>query len=164
MNEELNLFGNDLLGEPIVPPSRGVVQEKFLVPPFSVLDAKQGEWQARKRAWKAMGIETEVARQTGGNNCIGAWRHREKEQVESTQKMMAAGDGVCFDPVLCELAYSWWCPPRGQVVDPFAGGSVRGIVAGALGFKYWGCDLRQEQIDANRVQARTLSRKMQRSR
>ena len=30
---------------------------------------------------------------------------------------------------------------------------MRGIVAGALGRKYWGCDLRQEQIDANNEQA-----------
>jgi hypothetical protein len=47
----------------------------------------------------------------------------------------------------------WFCPPGGQVVDPFAGGSVRGIVAGMLGRKYWGCDLRQEQIEANEAQA-----------
>ena len=38
-----------------------------------------------------------------------------------------------FDPVLCELAYRWFCPPGGVVLDPFAGGSVRGIVASKLG-------------------------------
>lgn len=54
-----------------------------------------------------------------------------------------------FDPVLCELCYRWFCPSAGQVLDPFAGGSVRGIVAGLLGFRYWGCDLRAEQIAAN---------------
>lgn len=58
-----------------------------------------------------------------------------------------------FDPVLCELAYKWFCPPGGQVVDPFAGGSVRGIVASLLGYKYWGCDLRAEQIAANNAQS-----------
>jgi DNA modification methylase len=64
------------------------------------------------------------------------------------------GDGpTIFDPVLCELAYRWWCPAGGQIVDPFAGGSVRGIVAGALGNAYWGCDLRAEQIEANVAQA-----------
>jgi hypothetical protein len=25
-----------------------------------------------------------------------------------------------FDPVLCELAYSWFSPPGGTVLDPFA--------------------------------------------
>lgn len=57
-----------------------------------------------------------------------------------------------FDPVLCELAYRWFCPPNGLVLDPFAGGSVRGIVAGMTGRRYFGIDLRQEQLDANEVQ------------
>ena len=66
-----------------------------------------------------------------------------------------AGTSV-FDPVLCELAYRWFCPPGGLVLDPFAGGSVRGIVAGKLGRDYHGIDLRQEQVDANRHQGGTL--------
>ena len=57
-----------------------------------------------------------------------------------------------FDPVLCELAYRWWCPPGGLVLDPFAGGSVRGVVAAKLGRPYVGVELRAEQVDANRVQ------------
>ena len=57
-----------------------------------------------------------------------------------------------FDPVLCELAYRWFSPPQGIVLDPFAGGSVRGIVASHLGRKYTGIDLRSEQIIANRAQ------------
>jgi hypothetical protein len=76
-------------------------------------------------------------------------------QAESTRKVAAitASGTSIFDPVLCELVYHWFCPEGGQVVDPFAGGSVRGIVAGALGCKYWGCDLRPEQIAANIQQA-----------
>ena len=58
-----------------------------------------------------------------------------------------------FDPVLCELVYRWFCPPGGLVLDPFAGGSVRGIVASKLGRRYVGVDLRAEQIEANREQA-----------
>jgi len=62
-----------------------------------------------------------------------------------------------FDPVLCELAYRWFCPPGGAVLDPFAGGSVRGIVAAKLGRKYTGIDLRPEQIAANEQQAATIT-------
>jgi DNA modification methylase len=62
-----------------------------------------------------------------------------------------------FDPALCELMYKWFCPKDGQIVDPFAGGSVRGIVAHLLDYKYWGCDLRQEQIDANYEQAEKIT-------
>ncbi|MCR6673247.1 DNA methyltransferase [Devosia ginsengisoli] len=57
-----------------------------------------------------------------------------------------------FDPVLCELAYRWFSPPGGVILDPFAGGSVRGIVASKLGRSYVGIDLRSEQIEANREQ------------
>lgn len=58
-----------------------------------------------------------------------------------------------FDPVLCELAYRWFSPARGKVLDPFAGGSVRGIVASVLGRAYTGVELRAEQVAANRAQA-----------
>jgi hypothetical protein len=58
-----------------------------------------------------------------------------------------------FDPVLCELSYRWFCPPGGIIVDPFAGGSVRGIVASTLGFRYYGVDLSARQLEANRAQA-----------
>jgi hypothetical protein len=61
-----------------------------------------------------------------------------------------------FDPVLCELVYRWFCPPAGTVVDPFAGGSVRGIVAAKLGRRYVGVDLRPEQVAANDAQARRI--------
>lgn len=57
-----------------------------------------------------------------------------------------------FDPVLCEIAYRWFCPPGGLVLDPFAGGSVRGIVASHLGRRYLGIELRGEQVAANREQ------------
>lgn len=67
----------------------------------------------------------------------------------------ATGTSI-FDPVLCELAYRWFCPPGGLVLDPFAGGSVRGIVAAKLGRRYIGTDLREEQVKANREQAREI--------
>lgn len=63
-----------------------------------------------------------------------------------------------FDPVLCEMAYRWFCPPGGLVLDPFAGGSVRGIVASVLGRRYVGIELRPEQVEANRAQAERICR------
>jgi hypothetical protein len=36
--------------------------DKFIVPPFSVLDARQGYWQKRKREWLALGIQSELGR------------------------------------------------------------------------------------------------------
>jgi len=63
------------------------------------------------------------------------------------------GGTSVFDPVLCEILYNWFCPPAGLVLDPFAGGSVRGIVAAKLGRRYYGLDLRPEQVEANEAQA-----------
>ena len=150
---ELALFGTDLFGEVIKPKASGPVAERFTLPPFTILDARSGEWQERKRAWLTTGISSKdgraedvfsysesLVRMTGGY------------LNEDGSRKDSVGTSV-FDPVLVELAYRWFSPEGGQVVDPFAGGSVRGIVAGALGRHYWGCDLRPEQIAANEAQA-----------
>lgn len=74
---------------------------------------------------------------------------------DGSSSQVQSGTSI-FDPVLCELAYRWWCPQAGRVLDPFAGGSVRGIMAARLGRAYAGVDLRQEQADANYAQAEWL--------
>lgn len=245
---------------------------RFGAPPFSVLDARQGYWQERKRAWIALGIQSELGRGqiiqasedevkvsevhlvlTGANRKkIGAATeailrgggkkikgkapavisgapmpldraktsranatpggglmpatslgadgktvrgdgrgrpvrqyvngtlmtsdsgndpeyYYKKQQVEralgreiSTAEFQEryyqgpetyqSGTSI-FDPVLCELMYSWFTKYGDAVLDPFAGGSVRGITAGYLGRRYTGIDLRGEQVEANRIQA-----------
>lgn len=74
------------------------------------------------------------------------------DPVSSAILDVGSGTSI-FDPVLCEIAYRWFCPPGGVVLDPFAGGSVRGIVASRLGRAYCGIELRPEQIAANEAQA-----------
>lgn len=166
------IFGRDLFGNPREQRRDGVLSQRFIVPPFSVLDARGGAWQERKRAWLALGIQSEIGRgakdsagnqQHGGSdrraadrrsNLTGAPKKPEWATGTGTENM-APGTSI-FDPVLCELAYEWFCPKGGQVIDPFAGGSVRGIIASALGRPYWGCDLSSKQIEANRVQAADL--------
>jgi DNA modification methylase len=76
---------------------------------------------------------------------------RESEDLDPvSQAILEVGSGTSiFDPVLCEIAYRWFCPPGGTVLDPFAGGSVRGIVASRLGRRYVGIELRAEQVAAN---------------
>ena len=55
-------------GEPLTESAaRATLTERFLVPPFSVLDARQGYWQARKSAWIALGIQSELGR---GENAL----------------------------------------------------------------------------------------------
>jgi hypothetical protein len=40
----------------------GSLADRFGVPPFSVLNAREGWWQDRKRAWLALGIQSEIGR------------------------------------------------------------------------------------------------------
>ena len=149
-------FGLDLFGEPIRPETKSPVAQKFIVSPFSVLSARDGAWQDRKRAWTGMGIQSELGR-ADEMTYMGAAKsfdhYRVKEGVrESTEEQ---GTSI-FDPVVCELMYSWFSGKGAQVVDPFAGGSVRGIVASCLGRKYWGGELRGEQVEENRKQGADL--------
>lgn len=234
--ESFALFGRNLFGDAIEPPSRGKLSDQFVVPPFSVLDARSGYWQDRKRAWLALGIESELGRGAGvwiesdetgspadrqrdyqsrlspggsarpacdysqrergdgagrpigrtDGNLLGFSAaatirrggvgfdgskvlRRERSDLDRSQGLGAtcdayrnAGDEVdgaaatgtsIFDPIICELTYRWFCPPHGFVLDPFAGGSVRGIVAALLERQYYGIDLSARQIKANQIQA-----------
>jgi predicted RNA methylase len=70
---------------------------------------------------------------------------------------LANGTSV-FDPVLTEIMVRWYSTVGSTVLDPFAGGSVRGVISAMLGRRYIGIDLRAEQIAANRQQAQTILR------
>lgn len=124
--------------------------DRFVVPPFSILDTRQGYWQDRKRAWKNLGIKSEIGRK---ENLIDA---PDKSDYMKTGCKGVAVQTSIFDPVLAEIMYRWFNKDGGLIYDCFAGGSVRGIVASKLGYEYIGIDLRQEQIDANRKQAQQL--------
>jgi hypothetical protein len=219
----------DVLGLPQTTSPK--LAERFGVPPFSVLNAREGWWQERKAAWIALGIRSELGRggiagakltmsdninklkpsadqalkrsqaangkryaatfgqdimrgehvvgggkmnihhaAPGGHALPAANYSKSKARddgrgraipcggtadgYEAGNDAQAEGSGTSiFDPVLTELAYRWFCPSGGQILDPFAGGSVRGIVASQLGYRYLGIELRQEQIDSNREQA-----------
>jgi len=135
--------------------NRAKLQQKFIVPPFSVLDTRQGYWQDRKRLWMGLGIKSELGRE-GLTNTSLRIDHSDPKYAYMANRGNAEG-GSIFDPVLCELAYKWFCPEGGIVFDPFAGGSVRGIVASLLGYKYYGIDLSDVQIKANIEQGKALA-------
>jgi len=116
------------------------LQDSFIAPPFSILDTKQKYWQDRKQQWKDLGIKSELGREEGliGKNSLTSGINK--------------GTSI-FDPVLTEVCYKWFNVDKGSIYDCFAGGSVRGVVAEKLGFKYTGIDLRDEQIEANKINA-----------
>jgi hypothetical protein len=41
------------------------LSDRFMIPPFSVLNAREGWWQNRKKAWLAIGIKSELGRGGG---------------------------------------------------------------------------------------------------
>jgi hypothetical protein len=209
-----------LLGAAYTPRAKDVLSGRFIVPPFSVLNTREGFWQERKRQWISIGIQSEIGRGnnllkysdtilavqrgdkafavtyhtgapgalskamkkkglTGNTSDIEAFAHRvRKRPVLAGQLARQAGPNgegksvylhpqgdddetvlggtSVFDPVLCELVYRWFAPPNGTVLDPFAGGSVRGVVAGELGLQYVGVDLSERQLIENRKQVKAI--------
>jgi DNA modification methylase len=137
--KNFDLFGNEIVTDPIL-------RERFIEPPFSVLDTKNGNWTRRKKLWKQLGIQSELGRTATTFSSKGSTNMFAGKEVKMS-------DTSIFDPALCEVLYKWFCVDGGEILDPFAGGSVRGIVANKLGYKYTGIDIRQEQIDSNREQA-----------
>jgi hypothetical protein len=170
--------------DPLPPPPDPVsLTDRFLVPPLSILDTRQGYWQERRRRWLALGIRSELGRgedaaafnmkvdagnlyRTGDRDV--SIRRKDAEKASNLNKVstldpdrykilggvQAATGTSIFDPVLCEVAYRWFTPyPDASILDPFAGGSVRGAVAAVCGHRYLGIDLNAEQIAANQAQA-----------
>ena len=149
------------------------LQQRFIVAPFSVMDARAGVWAERKRAWRDLGIKSEIGRGNDDDKTESGLTFARSSQPPSTyeaknayemkigkkitweefaklfpHEMQQTGTSI-FDPVLCEVVYRWFCPQGGSIIDPFAGGSVRGIVAALTGREYTGIDLSARQIEAN---------------
>lgn len=186
-------YGLDLFGDSAAPPPANTMSKKTGLPaaPFSVLDARSGEWQERKRAWLSLGLKSELGRGenllkmsdtvlepdpvkraamqaarkakadageglTFGNEHLDEKAQRSLGVYQSfggAAALERAGGGSTgtsiFDPVLVEFLVKGFSPEGGMVFDPFAGGSVRGVVTTWCNREYTGIDLRKEQIEAN---------------
>jgi len=140
-----DLFGEIVIQDPLL-------RYPFSNEPLTVLDTKAGPWQARKKQWLAKGIKSEVGRDDDLTFSGAAGKFDFYRVKEGKKKTTEEQGTSIFDPALCELMYRWYCPEGGSILDPFAGGSVRGVVANYLGFKYTGIELRPEQVESNRQQ------------
>ena len=120
----------------------GALVENFGVPPFSVLDTRQGYWQDRKKAW--LEITGNLSETRDGD--FGKFSDGMMESIN--------GGTSNFDPVLAEIMYKWFCPKNGRILDPFGGEQTKGVVAGELGYKYHAVEFRQEQVDLNTEKTR----------
>ncbi|KWD07495.1 hypothetical protein WM34_19965 [Burkholderia ubonensis] len=141
--------------------ARESLADRFLIPPFSVFNAREGWWQDRKRSWIALGLESESGRD--GNltfsdssqppavyaaknayadavGCDVTW----PEFHAANPDVRVQGSTSIFDPVLCEIVYRWFCPPAGVVLEPHQPGLLR---AGAVRTRHSRPDRRQQRGD-----------------
>lgn len=113
----------------------GSLCERFVVPPFSVLDARQGYWKERKKQWREL---------------IGDNGESRQETLAKGNIMAEINNGVSLlDPVLAEVICKWFGIEGGTAFDTFAGDSVFGYVSSKLGNTFTGIELRKEQADLN---------------
>lgn len=160
---------------------QGVVTlaESYIEPPFSILNSRSGRWQARKRQWiEALPIDyTQLGRdldlqerrpRTSEPRFFGqkqrvearlgreiSSREFEDHYYEPAIQRQVVGTSM-FDPVLAEVVTIWFSPLGGVIYDPFGGDAERGLVAASKGRKYYGMELRKEQVSANKAAAKRL--------
>lgn len=118
--------------------------ERFGVPPFSILDSRQGYWQDRKKFWrgqiKDFGESREGALSKGSNI------------IETIN-----GGVSLLDPVLAEILCKWFSVEGHFIVDCFAGDTVFGYVAASLKRRFVGIELREDQTILNNERTKELS-------
>lgn len=118
--------------------SSGNLVERYIVPPFSILDTRQGYWKDRAREWES---------KIGDNG-----ESREETLFKSSNKVTKSLPSVSLlDPVLAEIVCKWFLPKETgcKCCDPFAGDTTFGYVSSSLGHTFTGIELRQEQADIN---------------
>jgi hypothetical protein len=120
------------------------LKDKFIVPPFSVLNARDGNWQERKSYWKELIKDTGITRDTGNQTNT---RYRTLEGFSAAREDENVGS--VLDPVLSEIVNLWFGLPNCNTFDCFAGDTVFGYVSSYLGNTFTGIELRQSQADFN---------------
>lgn len=180
--EQLDEYGVDVWQEEeqkadklIQSEEKSSLEDRFIIPPFSVLDTRKGYWQDRKKLWrgeigdlgnsredtlikspeikyKDIYQRTRVHREALGltfKEYIDAYVSQEEKDKED-KKILAQGVSI-FDPVLSELSCRWFMPTAagGKIFDPFAGDTYKGLVFAICGHEFTGIELRQEQVDIN---------------
>lgn len=112
--------------------------------PFSILDTTRQEWLNKRANWLHVLPHSTDGRDVKRYNATPT--NLFSSHYESTKEAESVS---MFDPYLCEIMYKWFSNKDMKILDPFAGGSVRGLVAETLGRHYVGIDLSSEQVSVN---------------
>lgn len=90
------MFDRDLFGDAVIPRAASLLARRFIVPPFSVLNAREGEWQERKRQWLALGIKSELGRGEDLSAMGGAIERRDAIKRGGVMPSPAGPDATRF--------------------------------------------------------------------
>ena len=132
-NEQDNQYADGVVGS---------IEEKYIIPPVSVLDSRQGRWTKRQRLWNSEIQDTGVTRGTAKTYNL--------EKFQTDDKFKSLKEISVLDPVLAECIVRWFTPyEQSKCFDTFAGDTIFGYVSGKLGHSFTGIELRQEQADFN---------------
>lgn len=127
-----------------------VLRDKYLVPPFSILDTSVNAWLQRRNMWEQM-----IKNRSENIRNVSIVKHNTPylnamDYDEGYKGLERNGFTSTFDPFLCEILVKWFSRPGDTVFDPFAGGHVRGAVCAMTGRSYYGMDINPIQVEANK--------------
>lgn len=149
------------------------LNDRFVVPPFSILDTRKGYWQRRKKMWReVIGDFGESRNDTLIQSPEIKYKdlyqktrqHREElglsfreylekyvpDEVKEREAKKILSQGVSLlDPVMAEVVCRWFGLDNCKTFDCFAGDSVFGYVSAYLGNEFVGIELRPEQAQLN---------------
>ena len=126
-----------------------ILRDKYLVPPFYILDTSVNAWLQRRNLWEQI-----IKNRSDNIRNVAIKKHNTPylnamDYDEGYKGLERNGYTSTFDPFLCEILVKWFSRVGDTVYDPFAGGHVRGAVCAMTGRNYYGIDINPIQIQAN---------------
>ena len=126
-----------------------LLRDKYLVPPFSILDTSVNAWLQRRNMWEQV-----IKNRSENIRNVAIKKHNTPylnamDYDEGYKGLERNGYTSTFDPFLCEILVKWFSRVGDTVFDPFAGGHVRGAVCAMVGRDYVGTDINPIQVKAN---------------
>ncbi len=91
-------------------------------------------WEITKRLKKLVGDSSQTRESLNSN------RSDRRNGVNN-------GKPSIFNPNLCQMILSAYCDENSIIYDPFAGGGTRAIISSMFGHKYYGVEIREEEVE-----------------
>jgi hypothetical protein len=131
------------------------LQDKFIVPPFSILNTREGYWQERKNYWNTLIGDKGESRdeiESKVNATVDNWEGKPYKGGVIREKSISI-----LDSVLAEIVNKWFGLRKCNTFDCFAGDTVFGYVSSYLGNQFTGIELRESQANFNNERTKGLN-------